>query len=292
MNMRMAPSSGGDVRSDSSRRLELGIVVGLTDIDSFSSVPCDFYELLMFNGQLDQVDLEAVSRTVRGLSRPVKFLHVQEFISHDDSVTLLDLASGDEGVRSKSVGVVRSSRELASHLGGLPIVIHPGGISRRPADRRRLSANLVSSLAELGPDRLLLENMPWYYWLKGVGRMVSNVCVTCRDMSGFCDLVEGFVLDSCHGYLSRPEGDNEFCKSFMDSFREKVVHIHVSDAMAPDKEGLQIGDGEIDFKFLTTANVPVLVEVWNGHENQGEGFRTGIERLRVLIQDVRLEPRR
>ena len=70
----------------------------------------------------------------------------------------------------------------------------------------------------------------------------------------------------------------------MSALGDRTMHVHASDAKIPDKEGLQIGDGEIDFSFLLDVGVPILVEVWNGHENRGEGFRTGIERLRSLTR--------
>ncbi|MCU0853138.1 MAG: hypothetical protein MUC90_07820, partial [Thermoplasmata archaeon] len=84
------------------------------------------------------------------------------------------------------------------------------------------------------------------------------------------------------GYLSRTEGDQGYCRRFLDALGAKVRHIHVSDARAPDSEGLQIGDGQIDFSILKDASVPITVEIWNGHLEEGQGFWLGIERLRAL----------
>jgi sugar phosphate isomerase/epimerase len=58
--------------------------------------------------------------------------------------------------------------------------------------------------------------------------------------------------------------------------------LHVSDARAPDKEGIQIGDGNIDFSCLKALEIPLTVEVWKAHENGGSGFRMGIDRLRNM----------
>jgi len=135
---------------------------------------------------------------------------------------------------------------------------------------------------ELGPAQLLLENMPWFYWLHKRDRMVSNLCVSVEDMERFAGLVSGLTLDACHGYLSRPEGDGSYCQRFMDRFGSAVRHLHVSDAAAPDREGLQIGEGEIDFSWLTGSDLPIVVEIWNGHENGAAGFRKGVERLRHM----------
>ena len=94
--------------------------------------------------------------------------------------------------------------------------------------------------------------------------------------------VEGFTLDVCPGYLSRPSGDASYCSGFLAAFGTKTHHLHVSDAKAPDREGLEIGEGEIDFSFLRDVKMPVLVEIWKGHEQNGRGFKLGIERLRIL----------
>ena len=54
-------------------------------------------------------------------------------------------------------------------------------------------------------------------------------------------------------------------------------------------EGLQIGEGEIDFYSLgeilknECPNVPFIPEIWQGHENNGEGFWTAFEKLEKTI---------
>jgi len=262
--------------------MELGHMVSLRDHSQISVPGSDFTELLLFSGDRERYDFAEL----RSLSREVKpvagFVHAQEFISHNGREVLVDLASEDEAIRSKSVEMVGFARELATSLGSAMVVVHPGGIRKKAGDRERLLRNLERSLDELGRSRLLLENMPWFYWEKGKGRMVSSVCVGLDDLKMFEDLVEGYTLDVCHGYLSRPEGDPGFVGAFLHLLGPSTLHLHVSDARAPDSEGLQIGDGSIDFSFLSQVDVPVVIEVWKGHENGGEGFRTGIERLRAL----------
>jgi sugar phosphate isomerase/epimerase len=97
-----------------------------------------------------------------------------------------------------------------------------------------------------------------------------------------CEWVEGFTLDDWHGYLSRPGGDSSCCSEFLSALGTKTHHLRVRDAKAPDREGLETGEGEIDFSFLRDVRMPVLVEIWKGHEHNGRGFKQGIERLRAL----------
>lgn len=263
------------------RAMRLGTMSSIGDFKALALPEADFSELLLFDGDLVTID----GRMIDELSHaepPVAFVHAQEFVLHDGRRRLLDLSSEDERFRASCIEVIEDSRTLADSLGGIELVIHPGGIRDAPVDREPLFGNLERSLSEIGPRGLLLENMPWYYWQKGTGRLVSNICVSIEDMVRTSGMVDGLVLDTCHGYLSRREGDQMYSRNFIDVLGDKVRHVHMSDARAPDMEGLQIGDGDIDFSFLSGTVLPVMIEVWGGHEQGGAGFREGIRRVRAL----------
>ena len=259
-------------------------MVGLRDFKSLRVPGADFSELLLFDGDPQRIGYSDIQE-LRSASPLVEFVHAQEFIAFDGREEMMDLSSENEELRRKSVRVIDETRELAKTLGECQVVVHPGGIRRVPTDHESLMACLKRSLRELGPSRLLMENMPWYYWLGQDQRMVSNVCVSLADISALRGLVEGFTLDICHGFLSRPEGDQEYCISAIERFGDEISHVHASDAIPPDKEGLQIGEGAIDFSFLRGIRASILIEVWNGHANRGYGFRVGIERLRSMEKD-------
>ena len=64
-----------------------------------------------------------------------------------------------------------------------------------------------------------------------------------------------------------------------------VAHLHLVDATGTDGEGIQVGEGEIDFSALArTLNdrcpgVGFIPEIWMGHKNRGEGFWIALDRL-------------
>ncbi len=64
-----------------------------------------------------------------------------------------------------------------------------------------------------------------------------------------------------------------------------TAHLHIVDAEGVDGEGLQIGEGEVDFlslgKKLDTLcpDATFIPEIWMGHKNVGEGFWVALERL-------------
>lgn len=265
--------------------MRMGVMVSLRDFKSIRVPEADFLELLLFDGDIHLVLGTVMPKFFQSIHPSVEFVHVQEFMRHGTEEVLVDLASEDEQLRSRAVQIVGLTRDLGKELGGVPVIVHPGGIRRTKVDRKPLLSNLRRSLEELGPSGILLENMPWYYWFRKNERMIANICVSMDDMALFEDLVDGFVLDTCHGFLSESFGDKAYCGRFLERFGDKVKHIHASDARAPDKEGLQIGEGGVDFTPILRTKIPVLVEVWNGHLNGGEGFRIAIERLRKLEKE-------
>ena len=58
-------------------------------------------------------------------------------------------------------------------------------------------------------------------------------------------------------------------------------------------EGLQIGDGEIDFNKFSKIlnenfkNIGFIPEIWQGHKDMGKGFWVALEKLngKILIND-------
>ena len=72
---------------------------------------------------------------------------------------------------------------------------------------------------------------------------------------------------------------------FVDLVGPYTGHLHLVDAEGLDGEGVQIGDGEINFAALSeqlarfTPHAGFIPEVWQGHKNEGEGFWLALERL-------------
>ena len=62
-----------------------------------------------------------------------------------------------------------------------------------------------------------------------------------------------------------------------------VRHLHVSDGAGTSGEGLQIGEGNVNFVELLPAllapGTTMIPEIWMGHHENGEGFRLALEHL-------------
>ena len=75
----------------------------------------------------------------------------------------------------------------------------------------------------------------------------------------------------------------------MSEFTRKVgpftAHLHIVDAKGVDGEGLQIGEGDMDFAALagildeTCPQASFVPEIWQGHKNNGAGFWFALDKL-------------
>ena len=219
---------------------------------------------------------------------PLKLVvHAPEFWER----SLVDLCTLDERQRTASRDLLQKTidltRDIAPFFVGKPkVVIHPGAMSLdHPIhDRAALYDNLRRSTEELDREgvELLLENLPPHPWYFG-GQWLTNAFMDAYEIRDFLEPLNlKFCYDSSHHKL--------YCNwarvDFYDQLRlllPYIGHLHLSDAAGLDGEGLQIGEGAIDwehfFKVLGEYHGTMIPEIWRGHQRQGEGFLIAIQRL-------------
>ena len=126
---------------------------------------------------------------------------------------------------------------------------------------------------------------PWHFG----GQRFQNLFVEIDEIVNYC---EKFKLKMCFDISHSMLTCNHLNQDFYE-FAEKILpftaHIHMGDARGVNGEGLQIGDGEIDFirlnKIIQNSpnNISFIPEIWQGHKNEGEGFWIALERLNGKI---------
>jgi len=205
---------------------------------------------------------------------------------------LVDPAAQNEKQRRQSIEVIGETLSLAGEIDADYVIVHPGGITPRPVNRVDLFyPQLHSAILEIERDydthQILLENMPWFYWMWGAKeRWYSNILRFPEQFGQFLEYT-GVVLDVCHAYLSVKEGSNEAIFRFLSELRRRIRHIHLSDAAAPDREGLQFGEGEIElrrlFRAILDMEVTAIPEIKGGHLNNREGFQVAVKRFRDIL---------
>ncbi len=214
-------------------------------------------------------------------------VHAPEFWDHH----LVDLCASDQDHRKASVRLLQKSidvaRKLSPHFSGIPkVVVHPGAASldHPVTDRKVLYDNLARSLDTLDDKdvEVLVENLPPHPWYFG-GQWLTNAYMDAYEIR---DFIEPRGLKMCYDTSHH----KLYCNWAHVDFYEQVKvllpfisHLHLSDASGLDGEGLQIGEGTIDwvhfFKVACDYHGTVVPEIWRGHQRAGEGFVIALNRL-------------
>ena len=240
-------------------------------------------------------DLDAGASAYEGGRKPFGFVvHAPEYC-HD---SLIDLCAADDGERTRSVERIQKTIDLARALAprfafdaalfprGPKIVIHVGGMSPKPGgyDVDAAVARLLSALKRLDMEDvdLLLENLPPYPWYFG-GRWFGHIICNQENTALLCEESGlGLCFDTSHAALECTRSGASLL-AFAKRIVPYVRHLHVSDGAGTSGEGLQIGEGSVNFVELLPvllASEPTLIpEIWMGHHETGEGFRIALEHL-------------
>ncbi len=219
-------------------------------------------------------------------------VHAPEFWER----SLVDLCALDDNHRQGSIALMQKSidltRTMAPHFVGTPkVIIHPGAMSldHPISEREALYDNLRRSVEALdfAGVELLLENLPPHPWYFG-GQWLTNAFMDAYEIVDFITSMGlNFCFDTSHAKL--------YCNwahvDFYDQVRHSlpfIQHLHLADGAGLDGEGLQIGEGTIDwvafFKVICAAGPgayhgTMIPEIWRGHQRGGEGFLIAIKRL-------------
>jgi sialic acid synthase SpsE/sugar phosphate isomerase/epimerase len=214
---------------------------------------------------------------------------------------LMDLATADEGLRRYSleqtqavIDITRGLKKFFPKTERPPIVANIGGFTmdeplsaERKAECYRIFA---ASLAELDLDgvELIPQTMAPFPWHFG-GQRHQNIFIFPEESAAFCARHNlRMCVDISHTKLAA----NHFGFDFSEGLAQlgpHTAHLHFGDAKGLDGEGLQIGEGEIDFDQIGAVlrkhapGASFIPEIWQGHKNMGGGFWTALERLEGRI---------
>lgn len=260
------------------------------DLDTFVK-----YQPSLVEVQLNDRDVEYPFEELHGGKKYPYALYLHCPIYWFRSV--MNLASEDENTRKEHILVVQRvidlARRLAPRFEGVPtVVIHLGGMDiyeiNDGARLRRLAYDAMRQLDWAGVT-FLPENMPprpWYF----AGQWFDNVFCAAEDMIEVCETFGlKMCLDLSHAKLYTNYTNTDYWE-YLKRLAPYASHLHVADAYGIDGEGVQIGDGEIDFSkvfsILSTygdmASMSWTPEIWQGHLYQNRGFLTALERLATI----------
>ncbi len=224
-------------------------------------------------------------------------VHAPEFWDNH----LVDLCTFDDQHRQASVDLLQKSidvaRQLGSHFKGTPkVVVHPGAASldHPIEDRQKLYDNLRASIESLDYQgvEFLLENLPPHPWYFG-GQWLTNAFM---DADEIIDFIKPLGLNICYDTSHHKLYCNWAHVDFYEQIKTLlpyITHLHLSDGAGLDGEGLQIGEGTIDwlqfFKVAHDYHGSIVPEIWRGHQRGGEGFLIALNRLSAAYFQVQSE---
>lgn len=214
---------------------------------------------------------------------------------------LMDLATPDDAERRASIietqRVIDITRQLKKYFPSTErpcIVANIGGFSvdaPMPPDMvEEHYERFGDSLAKLDMDgvELIPQTMAPFPWHFG-GQRYQNLFVHEQEIVQWCKALNlRMCFDISHSRLTCNHFGKDFY-AFSEAIAPITAHLHLGDALGLNGEGLQIGEGDIDFQRLgkiLEAGCPdatFIPEIWQGHKNGGEGFWIALERLEGLL---------
>lgn len=276
-------------------KLDWGIPVRYHDFNEYQElISPDLFE---FHLSYKDMELE-IEDFIKTKSKSGFVVHAPELFKGSN---LMDLASPDENYRSKSIQETQKVIEITKDLKKFfpkqktPLIVaNIGGFSMdKPIDfkfkddyYKRFSESL-SQLSTEGVE-LIPQTMAPFPWHFG-GQRYQNLFVLPDEIEEKCTLMNlRICLDVSHSMLTCNHFNIDFYE-FIDKVAPFTAHIHMGDAKGVNGEGLQIGEGDIDFKRLCkilidkAPKASFIPEIWQGHKNNGEGFWIALDRLNGLL---------
>ena len=136
--------------------------------------------------------------------------------------------------------------------------------------------------------RLAIQTMPPFPWHFG-GQSFHNLFVDPSEIADFCDDTgHKICLDVSHSMMACNYYGWDM-NSFVDEVKDHIIYLHIVDALGSDGEGIQIGEGDVNFGELSTGlnaacpDAPFIPEVWQGHKDGGAGFWSALKYLETYF---------
>ncbi len=207
----------------------------------------------------------------------------------------LNPASEDPQERVATVEVLQRAldvtRELGKSFQGTPkFIIHPGGITMQPSDDPKKFLDLFEdTLKQLNMEgvEVLPENLPPRPWVFG-GEWAGNIWMLGDEIRDFLDRTGyNMCFDTSHAALAC-NAYGEDLEEMITKLKPYIRHLHDADGAGVGDEGLQIGEGSIDFNKILSPlkgySHTMVPEIWQGHLHDGKGFLQAMNHLKQFMK--------
>ncbi len=272
-----------------------GLPVRYHDIDTMTRdcLP-DFLEFHFSYKDLE-IDPASVFEKYEGRLDTAYACHSPDLFAGD---FILNLASEDDAHWERSIEELQKVLELTRSLRTYfrsdapdPVVIASLGGFTKDAhvpdnELGDMYARVAAGLDRIDDSgvRLCAQTLPPFPWYLG-GQLFCNLFVGATDTAAWAERYgRRLCLDVSHSKLAANFKGQQFSEA-IELLGPHADHLHLVDATGVDGEGVQVGDGEVDWALLArqldelAPGVGFIPEIWQGHVNDGEGFWIALERL-------------
>ena len=244
------------------------------------------FDLVEFH--LSYQDMEIDPTDYLEINNTLDFVvHSPELFADDH---ILNLAEINDQYRIRSINeldkvcsITRKLKQYFSKTTKPMIIVNVGGFTENNflgyEERFVLYERVAESLNQINQSgiEIIIQTMPPFPWHFG-GQRYHNLFVDADEIRDFCEKYKYRIcFDISHSMMA--------CNYYgwnLSDFTKKIAtynaHLHIVDAKGIDGEGIQIGEGDVNFKKIALElnnlcpKISFVPEVWQGHKNKGHGF--------------------
>jgi N-acetylneuraminate synthase len=219
-------------------------------------------------------------------------VHAPEMFADD---RLLNLAACDEKEFIRSIENMKTVIEIADKIRvkvgqhKVYVVTNVGGFTNTGFEHDTIKLSEMYQRVSEAIDilrhpnvELIIQTMPPFPWHFG-GQAYHNLFVNPREIIDFCSKHSTKIcLDLSHTFLACKFLGTDFYLA-IEELMPFTQHLHVSDAEGLSGEGLQIGNGSINWERIASIvseckndSLSVIPEVWQGHKDQSFHAKKGL----------------
>lgn len=262
----------------------ISIPVRLHDFRAITTrVPVQNFELHLSYGEVGRI-LKDFTELQHFAANGRKFsIHLPDYLEGN---RLIDPISHDAAVKVDSDKMIRGVREIAKKLSddtgaNVPIV---GSFSQQSEEDKIASLDRVFNYIEdvaTEEFRILPQWLPKIAWYFGGAEKLHMFCDE-EDIDYIAKHQVPICLDISHLILSANFAAADWWLWY-NRMIDFAHHLHLSDAAGVDGEGVRFGSGELaNIDQILRVDNRIVLEVWQGHLAQGQGFVEALEYLGEL----------
>ena len=265
-------------------QLNLSLPVRLHDFIEIENI----FSLENYEWHLSFLEIENCEQVIlkdfkKSVSSKKFSIHLPDYISPN---ALMNPFSNDADIKAYSLNILENVITLAKGLQNLtgfsvPVVGSFSVVNSTKENFYFEISELIGLIHDSHTVEVLPQFLPKQAWYFG-GAVELDVFCDIIDLKYFRELPFGICLDSAHCIMAaNHRGQNPL--KWIDKLLPISSHLHLSDAVGIDGEGVPFGKGEIKeyLERLTSHPTKKVIEQWEGHLDNFAGFR---DALRYLVK--------